>query len=172
MCIAQGYQRAVCVNRKKLEHRWVCIAPGQVLTNTQITHKFFLCSRSLVWGQHNQVHSQWFVLFWCVFLLATVVIIKHKCLLLNDRLIDSGDMKEGTLLHAQVDAAVLWISTAATVSEPDMFVCPLFCRLKQPALRSPDGNCLPCPISSSGPVCGSDGHNYASKVHWNKYTTQ
>nr|XP_020458897.1 testican-2-like isoform X3 [Monopterus albus] len=36
-------------------------------------------------------------------------------------------------------------------------------RLKQPALRSPDGNCKPCPISSTGPVCGSDGHNYASK---------
>ncbi|XP_068183665.1 testican-2 isoform X2 [Antennarius striatus] len=36
-------------------------------------------------------------------------------------------------------------------------------RLKQPALRSPDGNCQPCPISSMGPVCGSDGHNYASK---------
>lgn len=36
-------------------------------------------------------------------------------------------------------------------------------RLKQPALRSPDGNCHPCPISSTGPVCGSDGHNYASK---------
>ncbi|MEQ2228520.1 Testican-2 [Ilyodon furcidens] len=37
-------------------------------------------------------------------------------------------------------------------------------RLKQPTLRSPDGNCQPCPISSTGPVCGSDGHNYASKV--------
>ncbi|XP_035462812.1 testican-2 isoform X4 [Scophthalmus maximus] len=36
-------------------------------------------------------------------------------------------------------------------------------RLKQPALRSPEGNCQPCPISSTGPVCGSDGHNYASK---------
>ncbi|XP_038149010.1 testican-2 isoform X3 [Cyprinodon tularosa] len=36
-------------------------------------------------------------------------------------------------------------------------------RLKQPALRSPLGNCQPCPISSTGPVCGSDGHNYASK---------
>ncbi|XP_047208474.1 testican-2 isoform X1 [Girardinichthys multiradiatus] len=36
-------------------------------------------------------------------------------------------------------------------------------RLKQPTLRSPDGNCQPCPISSTGPVCGSDGHNYASK---------
>ena len=23
MCVAQGYQRAMCVNRKKLEHRWV-----------------------------------------------------------------------------------------------------------------------------------------------------
>ncbi|KAM7385531.1 hypothetical protein PAMP_001612 [Pampus punctatissimus] len=37
-------------------------------------------------------------------------------------------------------------------------------RLKQPALRSPDGNCQPCPISSTGPVCGSDGHNYASQA--------
>lgn len=36
-------------------------------------------------------------------------------------------------------------------------------RLMQPALRSPDGNCHPCPGSSSGPVCGSDGHNYASQ---------
>lgn len=36
-------------------------------------------------------------------------------------------------------------------------------RLKQPALRSPEGNCHPCPISSTGPVCGSDGHNYASQ---------
>uniref|UniRef100_A0A4W5KEE9 Testican-2 n=1 Tax=Hucho hucho TaxID=62062 RepID=A0A4W5KEE9_9TELE len=36
-------------------------------------------------------------------------------------------------------------------------------RLKQPALRSPEGGCQPCPISSSGPVCGSDGHNYASQ---------
>ncbi|XP_067092007.1 testican-2 [Osmerus mordax] len=36
-------------------------------------------------------------------------------------------------------------------------------RLKQPSLRSPDGTCQPCPISSSGPVCGSDGHNYASQ---------
>ncbi|XP_036842766.1 testican-2 isoform X1 [Oncorhynchus mykiss] len=36
-------------------------------------------------------------------------------------------------------------------------------RLKQPALRSPEGGCQPCPFSSSGPVCGSDGHNYASQ---------
>nr|XP_046214301.1 testican-2-like isoform X1 [Oncorhynchus gorbuscha] len=35
-------------------------------------------------------------------------------------------------------------------------------RLKQPALRSPEGGCQPCPFSS-GPVCGSDGHNYASQ---------
>ncbi|TDH01327.1 hypothetical protein EPR50_G00179050 [Perca flavescens] len=48
-------------------------------------------------------------------------------------------------------------------SEAEVFVCPLSCRLKQPALRSPDGNCQPCPISSTGPVCGSDGRNYASK---------
>ncbi|KAM6956703.1 testican-2 [Aplochiton taeniatus] len=36
-------------------------------------------------------------------------------------------------------------------------------RLKQPSLRSPEGNCRPCPVSSSGPLCGSDGHNYASQ---------
>ena len=49
-------------------------------------------------------------------------------------------------------------------------------RLKQPALRSPEGNCKPCPVSSTGPVCGSDGRNYASNVrdlehtHTNKHT--
>lgn len=168
MCIAQGYQRAVCVNRKKLEHRWVCIAPGQILTNTQITHKFFSLF-TFISMRSTQPSTQSVV---CAVLL-TVVIIKHKRLLLNDRLMDWDDKKEGALLDGAAD---LWISTAATVSarhgEPNMFVCPRFCRLKQPALRSPDGNCLPCPISSSGPVCGSDGHNYASKVHWNKYTTQ
>uniref|UniRef100_A0A673FSF2 Testican-2-like n=1 Tax=Sinocyclocheilus rhinocerous TaxID=307959 RepID=A0A673FSF2_9TELE len=26
-----------------------------------------------------------------------------------------------------------------------------------------ENNCKPCPVSSSGPVCGSDGHNYASQ---------
>ncbi|KAJ8013836.1 hypothetical protein DPEC_G00033930 [Dallia pectoralis] len=36
-------------------------------------------------------------------------------------------------------------------------------RLKQPALRSPERGCQPCPVSSSSPVCGSDGHNYASQ---------
>ncbi|XP_010887387.2 testican-2 isoform X2 [Esox lucius] len=36
-------------------------------------------------------------------------------------------------------------------------------RLKQPAIRSPERGCQPCPISSSSPVCGSDGHNYASQ---------
>ncbi|KAK6328579.1 hypothetical protein J4Q44_G00005570 [Coregonus suidteri] len=36
-------------------------------------------------------------------------------------------------------------------------------RLKQPSLSSPEGGCQPCPISSSVPVCGSDGHNYASQ---------
>ncbi|XP_061914016.1 testican-2 [Entelurus aequoreus] len=36
-------------------------------------------------------------------------------------------------------------------------------RLKQPALSASNGDCQPCPVSSTGPVCGSDGHNYASK---------
>ena len=56
-----------------------------------------------------------------------------------------------------------------------IFFCglSLSVRLKQPSLRSPDGTCQPCPISSSGPVCGSDGHNYASQVNpTNTHTTQ
>lgn len=40
VCIAQGYQRAVCVNRKKLEHRWVCAVPGkEVVSATSCQHK-------------------------------------------------------------------------------------------------------------------------------------
>lgn len=117
-----------------------------------------------------------------VSLSATVVKIKPvcaavqcDCLLVNDKLIHSGSIEEGCLLPVQVGAAVsvLWISTAvvsAGLCKAEVFACPLSCRLKQPALRSPDGNCQPCPISSTGPVCGSDGHNYASKVHRSKYT--
>ncbi|XP_016127836.1 testican-2-like [Sinocyclocheilus grahami] len=38
-------------------------------------------------------------------------------------------------------------------------------RLKQQVIRQQqESNCKPCPVSSSGPVCGSDGHNYASQV--------
>ncbi|RXN21745.1 testican-2-like isoform X2 [Labeo rohita] len=37
-------------------------------------------------------------------------------------------------------------------------------RLKQQVIRQQqESNCKPCPVSSSGPVCGSDGHNYASQ---------
>ncbi|KAL0964572.1 hypothetical protein UPYG_G00325810 [Umbra pygmaea] len=36
-------------------------------------------------------------------------------------------------------------------------------RLKQPAVMSPERGCQPCPVSSTGPACGSDGHNYASQ---------
>ncbi|XP_051508189.1 testican-2-like [Myxocyprinus asiaticus] len=36
--------------------------------------------------------------------------------------------------------------------------------LKQQVIRQQQENsCKPCPVSSSGPVCGSDGHNYASQ---------
>ncbi|XP_051778893.1 testican-2 [Erpetoichthys calabaricus] len=35
-------------------------------------------------------------------------------------------------------------------------------RIKQPALK-PHENCKSCPVSASAPVCGSDGHNYASQ---------
>lgn len=34
VCVAQGYQRAVCINRKKMEHRWVYAAPCEVLINS------------------------------------------------------------------------------------------------------------------------------------------
>lgn len=27
-----------------------------------------------------------------------------------------------------------------------------------------EGSCKPCPVAASSPVCGSDGHNYASEV--------
>lgn len=37
-------------------------------------------------------------------------------------------------------------------------------RLKQSAqVEAPENKCQPCPVSSSAPVCGSDGHNYASE---------
>uniref|UniRef100_A0A9J8CTL3 Testican-2 n=1 Tax=Cyprinus carpio carpio TaxID=630221 RepID=A0A9J8CTL3_CYPCA len=37
-------------------------------------------------------------------------------------------------------------------------------RLKQQVIRQQqESNCKACPVSSSGPVCGSDGHNYASQ---------
>lgn len=59
VCIAQGYQRAVCVNRKKLEHRWVCVAHGQELTNSQnrkiVKKKSSL--RTLTWVQLNQART-------------------------------------------------------------------------------------------------------------------
>ncbi|XP_072534138.1 testican-2 [Salminus brasiliensis] len=36
-------------------------------------------------------------------------------------------------------------------------------RLKDPASGQQENSCKPCPMSASGPVCGSDGHNYASQ---------
>ncbi|XP_051946201.1 testican-2-like [Xyrauchen texanus] len=37
-------------------------------------------------------------------------------------------------------------------------------RLKQQVIsQQQENSCKPCPASSSGPVCGSDGHNYASQ---------
>uniref|UniRef100_A0AAY3ZTE0 Testican-2 n=1 Tax=Denticeps clupeoides TaxID=299321 RepID=A0AAY3ZTE0_9TELE len=36
-------------------------------------------------------------------------------------------------------------------------------RISQPGLRIHDSNCKPCLSATSSPVCGSDGHNYASK---------
>lgn len=36
-------------------------------------------------------------------------------------------------------------------------------RLKHPVVGQQENNCKPCPVSTSGPVCGSDGHNYASQ---------
>ncbi|XP_035262587.1 testican-2 isoform X1 [Anguilla anguilla] len=36
-------------------------------------------------------------------------------------------------------------------------------RIRQPALKPHESGCKPCPVSASTPVCGSDGHNYASQ---------
>ncbi|KAG7228005.1 hypothetical protein INR49_005626, partial [Caranx melampygus] len=72
VCVAQGYQRAMCVNRKKMEHRL-----------TFLTFPLFI---------------------------------------------------------------------------------PLMFRAKQPGHQEAhDSSCKPCPIAASSPVCGSDGHNYASE---------
>lgn len=31
-----------------------------------------------------------------------------------------------------------------------------------------ESSCKPCPVAASSPVCGSDGHNYASEVKMRK----
>ncbi|KAJ3608192.1 hypothetical protein NHX12_025242 [Muraenolepis orangiensis] len=37
-------------------------------------------------------------------------------------------------------------------------------RARQPELlKTRDSSCKPCPVTASSPVCGSDGHNYASE---------
>ncbi|XP_048843711.1 testican-2 [Brienomyrus brachyistius] len=36
-------------------------------------------------------------------------------------------------------------------------------RIRQPATKPHDGGCKPCLAAASAPVCGSDGHNYASQ---------
>ncbi|XP_033882647.3 testican-2 [Acipenser ruthenus] len=36
-------------------------------------------------------------------------------------------------------------------------------RIKEPAVKLNENSCKPCPVSVSAPVCGSDGHNYASQ---------
>ncbi|KAG7249203.1 hypothetical protein CRUP_036047, partial [Coryphaenoides rupestris] len=37
---------------------------------------------------------------------------------------------------------------------------------RQPELQKArdTSSCRPCPVTASSPVCGSDGHNYASEV--------
>ncbi|XP_030631511.1 testican-2 [Chanos chanos] len=35
-------------------------------------------------------------------------------------------------------------------------------RIRQAGPKAPESVCKPCPVAASGPVCGSDGHNYAS----------
>ncbi|XP_028845583.1 testican-2 [Denticeps clupeoides] len=36
-------------------------------------------------------------------------------------------------------------------------------RIRQPLAKPQQNSCKPCPVLASGPVCGSDGHNYASQ---------
>lgn len=31
-----------------------------------------------------------------------------------------------------------------------------------------ENSCKPCPVTASSPVCGTDGHNYASEVKFKK----
>ncbi|KAM7381498.1 hypothetical protein PAMA_012374 [Pampus argenteus] len=39
-------------------------------------------------------------------------------------------------------------------------------RVKQSGqLEAHDSSCKPCPVAASSPVCGSDGHNYASEIN-------
>jgi len=126
---------------------------------------------------HTNVNTSKFTVA-CVWNVIKIVCapVQDDGLLLNYKLIHS-DIMEGSWLPVQVGAAVsaLCIRTAvaasARLSAAEVFVRPLSCRLKQPALSSPDGGCQPCPISSTGPVCGSDGRNYASKVNRNKCTS-
>lgn len=41
-------------------------------------------------------------------------------------------------------------------------------RVKQSGqLEAHESGCKPCPVTASSPVCGSDGHNYASEVRRN-----
>lgn len=40
----------------------------------------------------------------------------------------------------------------------------LFSRVKPVQQEAHESSCKPCPVAASTPVCGSDGHNYASEV--------
>lgn len=100
VCIAQGYQRAVCVNRKKLEHRWVSVAP-QAPTPKTHTYKSS-CIHSNMLATQPSLQCMGCDGLGCVSPSATLVIIKLVCtpglcdsLLFNDKLIHSDNMNEG-----------------------------------------------------------------------------
>ena len=99
VCIAQGYQRAVCVNRKKLEHRWVCVACEQELTNSP-NPQIVINPPNAHWHEVNTT-TLLCVKVECILLLARVGIMKLVCaslrynfLLFNDKLIHSDNMEE------------------------------------------------------------------------------
>lgn len=53
-----------------------------------------------------------------------------------------------------------------SVQDVPLIFCVLVnCRIRQPDMKPHVSSCKPCPLSASNPVCGSDGHNYASQVH-------
>lgn len=82
VCIAQGYQRAVCVNRKKLEHRWVCVAHGQELTNSQnrkIVKKKIFFTHTNMSSTQPSTHSIVCCKLECLSLSATLVVLKLVC---------------------------------------------------------------------------------------------
>lgn len=63
------------------------------------------------------------------------------------------------------DEALLEVEINESVFCKMPFFPRLIFRVKQSGqLEAHENSCKPCPVTASSPVCGSDGHNYASEV--------